>query len=224
MRSVVTARRTATGAGYAAGVRRLLLLVAAAVLAGCASGTTGTPEPETVTPEPAAIQTTDAPEPTEATQSPTEPSVEAFAPIELSGDGKEVVEFTIPEGEAAIADLTHDGDDNFIVIPFTADGERLSSLVIETGEYAGAVIFNTRPEEQAAALEIEADGAWTIAIKPITAAKVWDTATSLDGTGDDVYQLDPPPAGLVTLDLAYQGDDNFIIPYTADGGADRAAW
>ena len=126
------------------------------------------------------------------------------------------MEFTIPEGEAAIADLTHDGDDNFIVIPFTAGG-RLSSLVIETGEYAGAVIFNTRPEEQAAALEIEADGAWTIAIKPITAAKVWDTATSLDGTGDDVYQLDPPPAGLVTLDLAYQGDDNFIIPYTADG-------
>ena len=60
-------------------------------------------------------------------------------------------------------------------------------------------------------------------IKPITSAQVWDPATALAGTGDNVYQVVPPSDGFVTLTLTYKGEDNFIVHSYSDDGSDSLA-
>ncbi len=88
----------------------------------------------------------------------------------------------------------------------------------EIGDYKGTVLFDAETGEHSVAFEIDADGPWAATIKPVTEAPPWDPATPLKGTGDNVYLLDPPSSGLVTLDLIYKGDSNFIVhAYTADG-------
>jgi hypothetical protein len=219
----VTARRTATGAvPYAADVRRLPVLVAAAVLVGCAGGTGTTNETGTVTTNETgaatpAIRTADAPEATTVIES-AEPSVETFAPITLSGEGKNVEEFTIPAGSAAIAEVTHEGKRNFIVHTIDATGELVEGLVNEIGDYDGTVLLESSEDQHPVAFEIDADGAWNITIKPVAEAKAWDPSTTLEGTGDSVFRLVPPSAGLVTLQLTYDGHKNFIVrSYSGDG-------
>ena len=68
------------------------------------------------------------------------------------------------------------------------------------------------------AFEIDADGPWTITVKPVSAAQAWNPATTLKGTGDSVYRIAPASSGLVTLDITAKGEDNFIVDsYSADG-------
>jgi TM2 domain-containing membrane protein YozV len=148
----------------------------------------------------------------------SEPGAADFEPIALKGTGKKVVKFTIPEETAAIADITHKGEENFIVHTVDATGETLAGLVNEIGNYRGTVLFDTGAGEHSVAFEIDADGAWTITVKPVTAAKVWDPSTTLNSTGDGVYLVSPPSSGLVTLNLKYKGEGNFIVhAYSSDG-------
>ena len=68
------------------------------------------------------------------------------------------------------------------------------------------------------AFEIDADGRWTITVKPIAEARPWDASTKLTGKGDDVVHVTPPSSGLVTLALTYRGESNFIVHgYSLDG-------
>ena len=141
----------------------------------------------------------------------SEPAAAAFQPISLKGKGKKVAKFTIPEGTAAIADVTHKGDENFIVHSIDASGETIDGLVNVIGNYSGTVLFDTNTDDHSVAFAIDADGAWTITIKPVISAKRWDPMTPLAGTGDNVYLIVPPSSGLVTITLTYKGDDSFIV-------------
>jgi hypothetical protein len=144
----------------------------------------------------------------------------AFSDFELSGTGPAVEEFTIPEGIAAIASMTHDGEENFIVNTVDAQGEQVDGLVNEIGEYAGTVLINggiNADNDHPVAFEIEADGDWKIAVNPVADARPWDPTSNLAGEGDDVVLVSPPPSGLTTIELAYEGDSNFIVfAYTDD--------
>ena len=185
--------------------------MAVAVLVGCDSGTTGTPvQPGTATPEPTAVRTTDAPDSTDAPQ-PSEPIYSYFEAIALEGKGKKVEELAIPLGVAAVLEITHKGESNFIVDTIDASGDLVDGLVNEIGDYEGTVFIPPSEANQPVALEIDADGAWTITVKHLLDAMTWDPSTTLAGTGDSVYQVIPPSAGLVTLELSYDGESNFIF-------------
>jgi hypothetical protein len=163
-------------------------------------------ETGTVTP---ATRTAEVPEATTVIES-TEPSVETFPPITLSGEGKAVEEFTIPEGSAAIAEITHKGESNFSVQTVDTSGDSVDLLVNEIGDYIGTVLLNPA-EGHPVAFEVDADGPWTMDVKPVAEAQVWDLSGTLDETGDSVVRLVPPSAGLNSLELTYDGEDNFIV-------------
>jgi len=201
-------------------MRRILALAAAAaLLVGCSGGsaTTGaaTPNP---TDTPANSSPSDAPATT------PEASVEAslepdFAEIALTGKGKKVVKFDIPEGVPGLAVMTHNGESNFIVEALDASGDSLGSVVNEIGDYSGTVLFDKELDQHTVAFAVDADGPWTITVKPVTSAPAWDPSTTLKGTGDSVYQLSPASSGLVVLDMTFTGEDNFIVhAYGPDSG------
>ncbi len=148
----------------------------------------------------------------------TSPPQPAFDVIHLKGKGKKVAKFSIPEDSPAIAVITHKGTSNFIVHSVDSSGDIVTGLVNEIGNYSGTVLFDSGYGEHSVAFEIDADGTWTINVKPVTAATAWNPAKPLKGQGDDVYVVSPPSSGLVTLDLTYKGKSNFIVhAFSPDG-------
>jgi hypothetical protein len=195
-------------------MRRTIAMIAViAFLGGCAgrAATSGGPSPTTAAPS--------------RGSSPAAASVEApasaapkFDPIALKGKGKKVVKFSIPEDVAAIAVLKHKGKSNFIVDALDANGKSLGALVNEIGNYSGTVLFDTDADQHTAAFAVDADGTWTITVKPVASAPAWDPSKTLKGTGDSVYQVSPASSGLVVVDLTFKGDGNFIVDaYTPEG-------
>lgn len=214
--------------------RRILILATIVLIAGCDVGVSTIPEtvpPNIATPAASTPASAASGPAVEATPEPSEtveaspPSV-AFEDITLKGKGNKVATFTIPDGEAAIVVISHAGTSNFIVNSVNASGERIDGLVNTIGNYSGTVPFDAdidiRGEEQTVAFAIDADGAWTITIKPVAAAPAWDPATTLEGTGDQVFRVVPPSGGpsggFVSVNLTYRGHDRFIVhAYNSDG-------
>jgi hypothetical protein len=70
-------------------------------------------------------------------------------------------------------------------------------------------------------LKDEADGNWTIAIKPTSAAYAWNGSATLKGRGDVVIQVDPAVSGLASATFTHGGTSNFAIQsYAHDGSSD----
>jgi len=162
-----------------------------------------TPIP-TATPVPTPIPTA-TPVPT-----PIPTPTPAFADIELSGVGDSVPRFELPADTPAIAEVTHTGGSNFAIFTIAEDGSQSDLLVNTIGAYDGTVLFD-ESGQHSVAFEITAGGAWTITIKPLTAAFLWDASEEVSGTGDDVVRIDPPIAGLVSADVTHSGASNFAI-------------
>jgi hypothetical protein len=153
----------------------------------------------------------------------TDLSAVDFKDIVLKGKGKKVAKFTIPEDAIAIAVIAHKGKSNFIVHSIDSSGATLDSLVNEIGNYTGTVLFDTDVGEHSVAFGIDADGSWTITIKPVSRAPAWNASTPLKSRGDAVYRVSPPSSGLVTVDLGFKGDGNFIVHSYSDGGSEGLA-
>lgn len=168
----------------------------------------GSQSEEPATPEPASVP---APTPTPGP---------AFADISLSGTGDSVPTFDLPEGTAAIAQISHTGSSNFSVISLAADGSDNDLLVNVIGNYSGTVLFDEDTGVHSVAFEVTADGAWTIVIQPVTAARSWDGSSALTGSGDDVVQISPPVEGLVSAAIQHTGESNFAIIGYSSSGAD----
>ncbi|MGW9350305.1 hypothetical protein [Nocardiopsis flavescens] len=84
----------------------------------------------------------------------------------LSGTGDALYRLDWTASAATTLQLTHGGDGNFIVVPYTADGNRVGSVVNEIGVYEGAspfseAVIGAAPEE-VEFLHIQANGAWTL--------------------------------------------------------------
>jgi hypothetical protein len=176
------------------------------------------------TAEPTAIATSEptaAPTPTTA-PTPTPEPTPAFAAIELSGIGNAVPRFDIPEGSAAIAQIAHGGASNFAVWTVDASGSQTDLLVNTIGTYSGTVLFDEQDGSHTDAFDIEADGRWTVTIRPVTEAFHWDGTETLTGAGDDVVILDPASSGLKSTTLTHAGDGNFAVWLFSPSGRDLA--
>jgi hypothetical protein len=149
-----------------------------------------------------------AAEPTEA--EPSEP-VAAFRPIRLHGRGNAVENFEIPEETAAISEIAHQGTANFAVWTLDSAGTQQDLLVNTIGNYQGTVLFDEQQGQHTAAFEIEADGAWTIRVLPVTRAPKWAGNEPLTGHGDGVILLTSPPEGLTTTTIRHDGRANFAV-------------
>lgn len=176
-----------------------------------------TATPGSTTPEPTSQPPAETPTPSAIESVPPSP---AFQAIELSGTGNAVPRFDIPEDAAAIADMSHSGGANFVVWAVDGSGAQTDLLVNTIGAYSGTVLFDEQAGSHTDAFEVEADGAWTITIKPVTEAFKWDGSEVLTGTGDDVVILDPPSSGLKSSTLTHDGSGNFAVWSYASGSTD----
>ena len=141
-------------------------------------------------------------------------------PREYSGSGAKVLKLRESDRSAVwLVALTHRGGSNFIVSPLDPGGAEQSAIVNEIGNYKGSVLLNEDEGKETAALKIQADGAWTITLAPLSTARVW-SGDSLTGRGDDVVILNPASSGLTTVDARHSGSANFIVDAWTESGRD----
>lgn len=123
-------------------------------------------------------------------------------PVVLSGSGPDVV--TLPSTDVLVATISHSGRSNFVVWALDEGLAQTDLLVNEIGSYNGRIPVNLRGDTTA--LEIDADGAWTISLLPIE-NDVREVADSITGTGSDVLFL----AETAVYAVAHIGESNFAI-------------
>ena len=143
---------------------------------------TATPRP-TDTPIPTS-EPTATPQPTDTPVTTPEPD-----PISLDGAGDSVVDIEWPDSVGIMHIVGNAGSNYFGVRSYDATGDRAGSLVNTTDVYDGVVIFNTRESEITARLEIVASGNWSIAVLPLSGARVLEVPGVIEGVGDEIIVL-----------------------------------
>jgi hypothetical protein len=122
------------------------------------------------------------------------------------GSGNELVRLSLPRGLRHTARFTHRGDSNFAVWTLDPTGSPRDLVVNEVGRYDGVrpLDFETAPS----ALEIEADGAWTVTVRPF--ARTAPFTGSASGADPAVLRLDGA-AGPVRAAVTHRGESNFVL-------------
>ena len=149
------------------------------------------------------------------------PTVQATAPAKgapqtISGTGDGVPGLKAIN-EPVIITLTHDGSSNFIVQPVGRDGEDGLTWVNEIGPYSGTTfqsmggfIATFDKNNPIVAVDVMADGNWTMQIRKLKAAPKKSLKRG-SGTGDAVIRFPKPTKGLTRMTLTHNGDANFIV-------------
>ncbi len=144
----------------------------------------------------------------------------AAAPIEFSGHGDKVINnVNIPFG-SYYAELTHNGDRNFISKLYygekSYDYFRLSNE-IGTCSLQVALYDNGNAAVNNGMIEVKADGDWTIKIKPVTGT----TTTNVKGNGEIVTGLFTAKSSRTSVNLSHTGKSNFIAKVIKYNGTKR---
>ncbi|MBD9699173.1 hypothetical protein IGS67_06665 [Flavimobilis sp. GY10621] len=107
--------------------------------------------------------------------------------------------------KAVVVTAQHSGSSNFVVRARTADFGYGDLLVNEIGRYSGTTATGLSPyDDETGILEIDADGAWTITVAPVSSLPALPTS----GVGDAVFLYD---GAAVTKGVAHYGRSNFIV-------------
>jgi hypothetical protein len=135
----------------------------------------------------------------------------AAATQKFSGAGAKVLR--IDKGdEPMVATITHQGSSNFSIFNIDSSGADIDLLVNEIGSYAGTVLFDAMEGERTAALKVEADGPWSITMRPVQYARSWDSGKSIKGNGSDVLVVNEVfDGGLATANITHSGSSNFAV-------------
>ena len=143
---------------------------------------------------------------TVATPSPTPtPVTQSF-----SGQGDQAISSIQLDGGLTIVTLTHTGSSNFIVWLRDSTGEDVDLLANEIGSYDGSMALGIEVAGNYA-LDITADGAWTVEIeqmKPTSAPGVPQTFTGTGPKASPLFWLDKT---LTTFEMNHDGSSNFIV-------------
>ena len=140
------------------------------------------------------------------------------APIVFNGSGDKVITgINVPAG-SYYAEFTHNGKSNFISkLYYGEKSYDYFSISNEIGKCSGQVAFYD--EGNAAIvdgyLEVEADGDWEIAIKPVSGT----TTTNVKGAGEIVTGVFIATKSRVVATLTHNGKHNFIAKVIKYNGA-----
>lgn len=165
--------------------------------------------PSTTATEPTTTTTVAPTSTVPPTTTTTEPPWDTFA---TEGNGDDFIEFSIPNHDAAVLEISHTGSSNFAVLSYTDSNERLDLLVNEIGDYQGRVPVNFLVGEDVGLLEITASGSWSITALPLTDLEITSDAST--GTGDDVVVMD---VSSPSLEVTHDGESNFVVMAWTDG-------
>ena len=143
-----------------------------------------------------------------------------FAPFTISGSGADVIPLSVPGDGGALVDLAHNGSSNFIVQSLDAGLQLIEGLVNEIGPYSGrrglnVGHFSFGEPDIVRHLEIDADGSWSITVRPLSQARAVEPA--LNGNGDDFVRFTAPTP--ITMRSTHDGSSNFAIWSLEPSGA-----
>lgn len=170
---------------------------------------TSTSRPED-TPKPTnTLRPTDTPSPIKEPTSTPIPT-KLPKPVDLKGSGQMATDMITLPAPVCVAKFTHNGSGNFIVTIYQGDEQNL--LINHIGRYEGArPLAGAKP----LALDIKADGDWTVHIEPIAQGGM----PAFSGKGDAVSALFDPP-GTGPWEVKHDGTANFIVQLHCAGGSD----
>lgn len=197
----------------------LAWIIAIVVSVGAIAGLAGGPAPVASDDETPALvdeaPASEEPEPSEEPDPAPEPEPEPeiappAADVVYEGVGDSVVQIALPGGPDAIgiATVSHSGARNFVIWALD-EGLAQSELLVNTiGGYAGSVPFNLSTSERITALEITADGPWSVTLRDVQTVREAPQGVSTTGQGDDVLLY----LGDATIaDVSHSGERNFVI-------------
>lgn len=159
-----------------------------------------------------------------ATSSEAFSSVSSKAPKNssqtFSGSGDDIV-IVKSVSVTVLVTMTHDGESNFSVVSKTSNDDYIDLLANEIGPYSGTMIqelgTSSWMKKKLGLFEVEADGNWTIEIKPLSKAQKWN-GKPLSGSGDLVVQVPKKTKPGNRLIMSHVGDSNFtVITYSSKG-------
>jgi hypothetical protein len=144
----------------------------------------------------------------------------SFTPFTISGTGSAVIPLSVPGDGPAIVDLAHNGSSNFSVVSLDAGLAHIELLVNEIGQYTGrrglnVGQFSFSPADIVRHLEIDADGSWSVTVRPVAEAR--SVTSALNGSGDDFIVFRGPTP--ITLRSTHSGSRNFVIWALEPSGA-----
>ena len=133
-------------------------------------------------------------------------------PIVFTGSGDTVINnLNIPNGIYKVV-LENKGQHNFIVVAYKSDGDRLSSLANEIGDYKGSAILTENID--GGVLEIKSKGKWKVSFEQIPKGGT----SNISGSGDWVSPWFTLESGALVVTMTNKGKHNFIvIVYDEDG-------
>lgn len=136
-----------------------------------------------------------------------------FEPMILSGEGDDVVLFDKLPKVFALEITGNEEDRFFAVRALDGSGERIDSLVSTTRPYKGISLY--WEDEVPSAIEIEAQGSWSIRLISIESLDEKPIEASLIGSGDYVYRISEIN-GLETIAIEGNAEGRFFAARAYD--------
>jgi hypothetical protein len=135
---------------------------------------------------------------------------------QFSGFGNFVIDLTGHDLSRTIMVVTHDGVDGFELSTLDQDLIQLALVENVVGAVAGTYPLGFDDDATPSYLRIDADGNWTIDIKSVDEARLWQ-ADFITGTGAEVLRYE---GGAAVLDYTNAGSSNFIVQFHRNPGFD----
>lgn len=112
-------------------------------------------------------------------------------PLDISGEGVDVVPLSEPFARTALAVLTFEGEGEVSADLLDDSAERVDGLVSAAGPYSGTVVVNPRGDESFSYIQVESSGAWTIDFRDVSEAELLDgvAGATHDGVGDSALRV-----------------------------------
>lgn len=134
-----------------------------------------------------------------------------FAVLKKSGRGDAVVK--LPAGlKGAVLVATHRGSSNFVIESLDSSNDSVDLLVNDIGRYTGTTFVGEGYNGSPTKLKIQADGRWTIEIKPVSKAPKMSEKSS--GVGDAVLLYEMAAKDLM---IKHKGKSNFVVNVVGNG-------
>jgi hypothetical protein len=145
---------------------------------------------------------------------------EEYEPWEVqtfTGVGKKVVRVEPIEQHVLVMFQTGETDSNAALQGVASDGSTTWFGVNEIGQYSGTQLLIVE-ELPIVAFTVTCDVGWSLAVRPLSDARVWSDS-QITGTSDDVLVLPDEPRGFSTIAINATVDGNTAVWAHGDEGS-----
>ena len=169
-----------------------------------------------VSPATSTVEPTSTVQPT-LTAPPSPTATPAREPIVHAGRGDSIFYPQKWIGPAVVR-IGYDGAGPLVVWTQDDNAEREDMLVTVAGPYHGSSVIDVLGSQRILRFEVRTADAWTIEVRPLSAALHLTIPGAIQGTGDDVVVLDGAFApDLLTVDASTSIGDFSVFAYGAQG-------